>query len=73
MPRQGDIVTIFQRPFVKGEVEGEAALVYLQDDNVGVYTGHLVQRWLVKFTGDARHYSRLVLTDVPHDWEYQTV
>lgn len=73
MPRKGDMVTIFQRPLVKEEVEGEAALVYLQDDNVGVYGGHLVQRWLVKFTGDAQQYSRSVLTDAPHDWECQTV
>ena len=68
MLRKGDRITIFQRPLTKEKVEGEATLVYLQDDHAGVDDGHLVQRWLVKFTGDARQYSRSILTDVPCDW-----
>ena len=67
MLRKGDRVTIFQRPLTKEKVEGEATLIHLQDDDIGVYDGRLVQRWLVKFTGDVRQYSRSVLTDVPYD------
>ena len=65
MLREGDRVTIYQMPLSKEEVEGEATLVHLQDDHAGVYDGHLVQRWLVTFTDDARQRSRSVLTDVP--------
>ena len=71
MLRKGDRVIIFQMPLSKEKVEGEATLVRLQDDNIGVYDGHLVQRWLVTFTDDARQYSRSVLTDVPHDWVFK--
>ena len=67
MLRKGDRVTIFQsRP--KEGVEGEATLVYWQHDRAGVCDGRLLQRWLVKFTGDARQYSRAILSDVPYDW-----
>ena len=65
MLRKGDRVTIYQMPLSKGEVEGEATLVHLQDHHAGVYDGHLVERWLVTFTDDTRQRSRSVLTDVP--------
>ena len=65
MLREGDKVTIYLMPLSKGEVEGVATLVHLQDDHAGVYEGHLVETWLVTFTGDARRRSRSVLTNVP--------
>ena len=65
MLREGDKVTIYQMPLSKEEVEGVATLVHLQDDHAGVYEGHLVETWLVTFTGDARQRSRSVLTNVP--------
>ena len=60
----GDTVEIFQGPLSKRQHEGRATLVYLQQDNVGVWKGFVVQRWLVKFEGDVRQYSRTLVSDV---------
>ncbi len=60
----GDTVEIFQGPLTKRQYEGRATLVYLQQDNAGVWEGFVVQRWLVKFESDLRQYSRTLVSDV---------
>ena len=61
--RVGEIVEVYHDTLTRQRSEGQAELVYLQDDDCGVYEGRLVQRWLVQFVGDLRQYSRTILSD----------
>ena len=62
--KQGDKVMVYQDPITQKKPEGVARLVYVEDENEGVYDGRLVQRWFVKFVGERQGYSRTILTDI---------
>ena len=61
----GEKVNIYRNPVTKDEDQGPATLIYLQDDQVAEHDGYYIQRWLVRFDGDVRQYSRAVLSDMP--------
>jgi len=54
----GDVITIYRDPLTREEPSGEAELMYLQNPDAGVFEGHYVQQWLVRYVGDVRQYSR---------------
>ena len=60
---KGSVVEIYRDPLTKERFEGRAELIYLQESNCGMYEGRPLQRWLVRFEGELRQYSRAVLAD----------
>ena len=59
--KKGQIVTVYVDPATRENVEGEAKLLYLQSNDMGVYDGHPMEYWKIRFISDGWTGLRFIL------------